>query len=189
LGIKEIPILFNTLMVQAILENRKVNTRRIINPKNNDGIRASMIYKSGLKDSDGHEVKKPYQIGDTLWVRETYLKADDSYHYKADETKASKEIRESYGYKWKPSIHMPRIAARVFLKVTAVKMQRIKDITEPEALKEGFISTAVSNLEGDDYTGLYAYEHFINVWDDIYAKQGNGWDFNPWVWVIEFEKI
>ena len=68
----EKPILFNTLMVQAILENRKVKTRRIINPKNNDGIKASMIYKSGLKDSDGNEIKKPYAIGDTLWVRETW---------------------------------------------------------------------------------------------------------------------
>ena len=89
----------------------------------------------------------------------------------------------------KPSIHMPRAAARIFLKVTDVGIERLKDITEPEALKEGFISTVKLTPKGDDYTGFYAHEHFIDVWDNIYDKQGNGWDFNPWVWVIEFERI
>lgn len=194
----EKPILFNTLMVQAILEDRKVETRRIINPKNNDGIRASMIYKSGLKDSDGNEVKKPYHIGDTLWVRETWCRIPNirafkvQTIYKADYKDGDfDELNKLYpkAIRWKPSIHMPRAESRLFLKVTAVKMQRLKDITEPEALNEGFISTAVTNLKGDDYTGLFAHEHFIDVWDDIYAKQGNGWDFNPWIWVIKFERI
>lgn len=183
----EKPILFNTAMVQAILEGNKTSTRRIMKPQPTSALTA-------LKTLN----KMPYQVGDTLYVRETWCKIPNIRAFRTDiwfkadykDGELDELIKEfPKVIKWKPSIHMPKVAARLFLKVTAVKIQRLKDITEPEALKEGFISTAVTNPEGDDYTGLYAHEHFINVWDEIYFKQGNGWDFNPWVWVIEFERI
>jgi len=216
----EKPILFNTVMVQAILEGKKTRTRRIVKLNGNtpnfygrDKLyklvnqlnEKTKLFAGFYKDSDvfsyeGKEqidaiyFKAPYQVGDVLYVRETWQESEcfdfavkGKYAYLANEEEF--RLSQEYQIKWRPSIHMPRVAARLFLKVTDVRVERLKNITEEEALKEGFISTAKSTPKGDDYTGLYAYEHFLETWDKIYSKQGNGWNENPWVWVIEFEKI
>ena len=200
----EKPILFNTEMVKAILEGRKISTRRVVKQKyentdielftNKYGTRLvemqndvpAPVYDSETNTTKHkmkacEEIKKPYQIGDILWVRETWLKADDGYHYKSDETISSKETRESYGYKWKPSIHMPKDAARTFLKVTDVRAERLQDITELNAKQEGCFLPSYKDgvLIGDSVT------LFKIIWDNIYKN----WNENPWVWVIEFEIV
>ena len=82
---------------------------------------------------------------------------------------------------------MPRKAARIFLKVKNIRVERLQAITEQDAVAEGFVSTA--KTAGDDYPGLFAREQFAEYWDKLHAKRGYRWDQNPWVWVIEFEKV
>lgn len=170
----EKPILFNTAMVQAILKSKKSSTRRPFK-------KPFEVHPNGMiTKPQGNErlvpYEPPYHVGDIIYVRETWLKGDDGLHYRADETPISKEAREAYGYKWKPSIHMPKVAARLFLKVTDVMAERIQDITEDGANKEGF----------DNVLPVFtAKELFQAEWNSIYKN----WDENPWVWVIEFEKV
>lgn len=184
------PILFNTEMIKAILERKKTVTRRAIkldlgladtDRKDNSYLKIPDEY------GDYHDAKDlcKYQVGDILYIRETWLKADDGYHYRADETSVSKKMRESYGYKWKPSLHMPKDAARIFLKVTDVRVERVQDITEMQVVKEGFSSNF--DMETDTFypNGYF----FVKTWDNIYKDKGYGWGKNPFVWVIEFEII
>lgn len=213
----EKPILFNTAMVQAILDGKKSCTRRPVKrtPSNEDPSGYGFWKEYSERDKLWY-VKdythaaiwwtlreyiskfSKYHIGDTIYVRETWCKIPNigafkvQTIYKADYKEGELDgIYKQFpkAIKWKPSIHMPKVAARIFLNVTDVRIERLKEITEPEALKEGFISSATLNAKGDDYTGLYAHEHFIDTWDKIYSKKGNGWDDNPWVWVIEFERM
>jgi len=177
------PILFSTEMVQALLKGRKTVTRRKIkldlgmaDTDKND----STYLKIPDTDGDYHDAKDycKYRVGDILYVRETWLKADDGIHYKADETPTSKELRIAYGYKWKPSIHMPKKIARIFLKVTDVRVERVKDITNKEAKREGI-------KVGTDNSGLMYKANFAKLWNSIYGD----WNDNPFVWVIEFERV
>ena len=197
------PILFNTEMVKAILENKKTCTRRIIKKKyenadidwfeNKHGKRLVYVQNDvpgPIKNPNGttshkliamEEIKKPYEVGDVLYVRETWLKGDDGYHYKANSTSLSEEVRKQFGYKWKPSIHMPKVAARIFLKVTDVRAERLQDITEDQARREGCFLPSYKDgeLVGDSVT------LFKILWNNLY----NNWGDNPWVWVIEFEIV
>ena len=197
------PILFNTEMVKAILENKKTCTRRIIKKKyenadidwfeNKHGKRLVYVQNdvpAPIKNTNGttthkliamEEIKKPYEVGDVLYVRETWLKGDDGYHYKANSTSLSEEVRKQFGYKWKPSIHMPKVAARIFLKVTDVRAERLQDITEDQSRREGCFLPSYKDgeLVGDSVT------LFKILWNNLY----NNWGDNPWVWVIEFEIV
>jgi len=150
----------------------------------------------------GYKVTPRADVGDTLWVRETWgmvqLKggssingapADPRYIYRAsDDTPDPSE----YDYEaWKPSIHMPRAAARIFLRVTGVRCERVQDITEEDAIAEG----CTAPPDGEHYhNGMdlepiyYASDDFAMIWDLLYAKRGYGWHKNPWVWVYEFER-
>jgi hypothetical protein len=135
----------------------------------------------------------PYQEGDILWVRETWNYSPNWYYcYKADTIPD-----DNHGYigsiPWRPSIHMPREAARLFLKVTSVKVERVQDITPKNIAAEGLPSFIChpeheyyKNVCGDNWLG---FEWFRELWDGINSKRGYGWDTNPWAWVIEFEKI
>jgi len=184
----EKPILFNTAMVQAILEGKKTSTRRIFK-------KPFEVHPNGMITKQrGNErlvpYEPPYHIGDTIYVRETWLKADDGLHYKADETFISKEHREAFGYKWKPSIHMHKEAARLFIEVTDVRAERLNDMNEADAFNEGMSAILGENLNVDLLNkSKPAKAIFKCLWDSIYSKQGNGWEENPWVWVIEFKKI
>lgn len=187
------PLIFNTEMVKAILDGRKTVTRRPVNWFRDEGWSLSFDNGSVVESLRQNKpmptgIKPPCSIGDLLWVRETFaaLGHDDykevsprnrseiqEFRYKASEPEALANVKdwEVRGYHWHPSIHMPRHASRLTLKVTGVRLERVKDITPKEALKEGF----------NDWTG------FAFTWSSIYLNQGLGWDDNPYVWVIGFE--
>lgn len=184
------PILFNTEMVQAILDGRKTCTRRVVKlPKNMSGRPVGkngdigFMYLGGIK-------RPPYQQGDILYVRETWCKGSwmnekERYYYKADD--------DDFHCVWHPSIHMPKEAARIWLKVTDVRVERLQKITEDGAKAEGAIDNrGLIHSPENEYDRIHtAREHFIEIWDSTIKKSDldrYGWDANPWVWVIEFER-
>ena len=138
-----------------------------------------------------------YQKGDILYVRETFANipetAPGNIHYKASATKADLEWFDEEGWKWKPSIHMPKEVARIFLKVTDIRIERVQDITEENAIAEGCKMAGDFPAERKIDDGIYegwdaAREWFADSWQNLYKSKGYGWDDNPWVWVIEFER-
>lgn len=202
------PILFNTEMVREILEGRKTVTRRVVKPQP-EGRPVPMT-----KDScwpwcfaiQGTEkvVRPPYQPGDILWVRETWqTKRGGGYLYKADTIGSfdlfiTPEGRVVNYIPWRPSIHMPREAVRIFLRVTGVRVERLQEITESGTKAEGAVK---SYPYTDPETGETAFmldekgtylSGFSQIWDSTIKPKdlaAYGWDANPWVWVIEFERI
>lgn len=205
------PILFNTEMVRAIQDGRKTVTRRIVknNPcecesKQINGVCKICDDKGGFYLPDEYiTARSPYKIGDYLYVRETWATnksnaciaiesgicphefcdtADgtcfaDEYIYKADDL-------SNTDVKWRPSIHMPKEAARIFLLVTDVRAERLQAIDHEDAEQEGCWCDI----------GEFAMpiDKFANIWDKTLKKSDidlYGWDANPWVWVIEFERV
>lgn len=216
--IKYRPILFSTPMVQAINGGRKNQTRREVKPMsaafdvamNKDG---SGKWPRNLDEDERwiSDMKCPYgKIGDILWVRESccYVLHEHAHDllegsrernqwvYKASVHEDwMKYAKEKYGYKWKPSIHMPKEACRIFLKITNIKIERLQDISEEDSKLEG-----IKEFTKDDTVfkfGLNGWEWgnmprtaigaFCRLWQLINGMES--WDSNPWVWVIEFEKI
>ena len=181
------PILFNTEMVQAILEDRKTVTRRVIKPQPKTDSTVTLFSTFDYVDISYDGVLKisPYQPGDILYVRETWAKEKYSkrYLYRADKVDyLYKELHSKW--KWKPSIHMPKEAARIFLRVTNVSVAKLRDITEKQAIAEG-----AERLEGF----CTAIDSFETIWDCTIKGENDyvqyGWHANPYVWVIEFERI
>lgn len=189
------PVLFNTDMVQAILDGRKTVTRRIFKTEKYIPSDAKFGYSSctpngyisyrGIFVRDGIErygegfVKLPYSLGDILYVRETWQDLGSHYTYKADEGSVQKGHDAFFVRSWRPSIHMPKEAARIFLRVTDVRVERLRDIRRDEAVREG-ASPACAVL------------NFKAIWNTTIKpadRDRYGWDANPWVWVIEFERI
>lgn len=197
-----LPILFNTEMVRAILDGRKTCTRRVIKPQpqsrlcytyagSHKGCIGKWTYPNrGAHEFWGEEYKlpenikdeelskqwnPPYHTDDIMYVRETWKKAPNGYYYYEDWQR--NDIADVT--KWKPSIHMPKEAARIWLKVTDVRVERLQDMTDDDAEAEGCF----------DYTSTAL--GFFDVWDSTIKKSDlncYGWDANPWVWVIEFER-
>ena len=209
----EKPILFNTEMVRAILDGRKSCTRRVVKQNQFIGLpdkgknRNSEEYvgtKTGMFkpycDMTDAELimasyKAPYQIGDILYVRETWFKGVNRYLYRADYSDTEKFYRngKEIEMKWRPSIHMPKAAARIWLKVTDVRVERLQEITEDGAKSEGAIDSRGFILSPDnEYNRMHtAREHFAEIWNSTLKKSDldrYGWDANPWVWAIEFER-
>ena len=185
------PILFSTPMVQAILAGRKTQTRRVIKPQHvrrSDG-RGTLekIPLNAFADEVGLEVIaefSPRCPGDILYVRETWLQEEyPEFHYVY---KASCPKPEDYPEKWRPSIHMPRAAARIFLRVTDVRVERLQQITYGDCCAEGVFDR--EDLKSCAH-GSIATERFRELWNSLNAKRGYGWGVNPWVWVYEFERI
>lgn len=180
------PILFNTEMVRAILDGRKTVTRRVVKPQPTHP-RRNCIGWLGWDDGHGYRMRQPYQVGDILYVRETWsLTYGKGYYYAADyddsdilqadrgDISVSKNL-----VVWHPSIHMPKEAARIFLRVTEVRVERLQEIDGEAALKEGL-------LVGQ------GIDDMISLWNStikIADRDRYGWDANPWVWVIQFERI
>lgn len=178
------PILFNTEMVQAILVGRKTQTRRVVKPQfpeylNREPGRFSKIVPhsphSFLAEHEEHPnmktvIQAPFISGDILYVRETFAQpAKHIFWYKADEKPELQNIL------WHPSIHMPKEAARIFLRVTDVQVERLQEIDDDGIVAEG--------LE----IGCY----FDELWDSTIKpadRERYGWAANPWVWVICFER-
>lgn len=182
-----LPILFNAEMVRAILDGRKTVTRRILK-HDTRALFNSPYCKTHPKVPDKQIIEKlcksPYEQGDVLYVRETWNWYNEcgskSYIYRADYGDEHKS-----GY-WHPSIHMPKEAARIFLKVKDVRVERLQDITEKQAETEGINGSEVLY---DGY--IDAREKFAELWDSTIKKsdiEKYGWNANPWVWVIEFER-
>lgn len=182
-----LPILFNMEMVRSILDGRKSCTRRIIKPQPQGYFEVSEepLY---IYDTDGKQGKitPPYQPGDILYVRETWKQAAAHiFWYKADDKPwMSKDLL------WKPSIHMPKEAARIWLKVTDVRVERLQDITGLSVQKEGIeLDPKECASKFDFITELFLL--FQKLWDSTIKKSDldrYGWDTNPYVWVIEFER-
>lgn len=201
------PILFSTPMVQAILDGRKTQTRRIIKPQPAkeatqferfiETVDCGLEARFGSKNSSAVCDRKPqYKPGDILWVRETFCEVP--YEHNHVPIKGGHITIPKYAYKadserdytgiWKPSIHMPREAARIFLRVKTVRVERLQDITEEDARAEG-CSTKILNDGWKNIGTLTARDEFITLWEHLNAKRGLGWDRNPWVWVVEFEHM
>ncbi|OQA48405.1 MAG: hypothetical protein BWY46_01412 [Firmicutes bacterium ADurb.Bin300] len=213
------PILFNTEMVRATLDGRKTVTRRVVkdlpdcdfielelNPEVcYDGDLEKTAVHCGLYatfESHGDYIvdfpvrKSPYQVGDILYARETWSPVwvrPKRYQYKA-----SPEVSENVPISWYPSIHMPKEAARIFLKVTGVRCERLQDISEAQIKAEGIDTCSHCyhfNGECKDFRAARECKlqsAFIKTWNSTIKKQDlskYGWQANPWVWVYEFEKV
>ncbi len=184
-----LPILFNSDMVRAILDGRKTVTRRIVKD-DVVGILNSPYHKEHPQVPDQMLIKKlckrPCYSEDILYVREAWREHspgfDNLFIYKADYAEGSVNV------KWHPSIHMPKKAARIWLKVTDVRVERLQDITPEQVIKEGTTEFDREHLEllGEHYDILFAA-----LWDSTIKKSDMAiysWKSNPWVWVIEFER-
>lgn len=246
------PILFNTEMVRALLDDRKTVTRRVVKPMPPRNARIELVGDKrhamdlaiDIPGPDDHRIyTPPYLPGDILYVRETWSTklSNECYAqpchggicpYESCESaegpcfpeeyiyKASNSL-PSYGGKWHPSIHMPKEAARIFLRVTDVRVERLQDIDGLGAFDEGAVAPmpgaclptnkpaafdSWSDAEKDDYLKSMATSTYIaklefasrlvtafsEIWDKTISPaelERYGWAANPWVWVIEFERI
>lgn len=199
MGIK--PILFNTEMVRAILDGRKTCTRRLLKGPFTVHPNGYITKPRGNENFCPYE--PPYQPGDILYVRETVWQKIGYYLDVDGETKpswynefryvASDEKPETgWNYSWvkRPSIHMPKEAARIWFKVTDVRVERLQEIT-PDAIKnEGIILNPKEYVGKFDYTSEL-YFLFQRLWNSTIKKSDldrYGWDANPYVFVIEFER-
>ena len=199
---KERGILFQGALVRGILERRKKKTRRVIKDLKITGPnppKAAIfdVYRNdkwlGAFGSDGRGSATnlcPYgKPGDRLWVRETWWQVPEPslrqlrdgadtwpksrVAYDADESEITREQNHDMGWRLRPSIFMPRLASRITLEITDVRVERVRDISEEDAIAEG----VTSKFE------------FHNVWNSINEKRGYGWNSNPWVWVISFRQV
>lgn len=215
---RELPILFNTEMVRAILDGRKTCTRRVIKPQpqsrlcytyagsHNDCIGKWTYPNRGAHKLWGEEYKlpknikdeelskrwnPPYHTDDILYVRETWSEGyeDGTYIYRADDKLADlPTFKESSKLIYRPSIHMPKEAARIWLKVTEVRVERLQEVSAESALAEGADKYIHTNGGLDENMTITS---FIGIWNSTIKKSDldrYGWDANPWVWVIEFER-
>lgn len=218
---RALPILFNTEMVRAILDGRKDATRRIVKgfipddavwgytaftPKGYISCRVTFADGYGEKF-----FKLPCEPGDILYVRETWehfecccCEGDEHGNcYREPQQSALNKSCGCYMYRatdeiygdamWHPSIRMPKEAARIWLKVTDVRVERLQDITEEGAKKEGAIDNrGFIHSPNNEYDNVHtAREHFVKIWNNTIKKSNldrYGWKANPWVWVIEFER-
>lgn len=200
-----LPILFNTDMVRAILDGRKTVTRRCVKPQHLK-VLESPYHKAHQEVPDDVLLKKlcepPYQPGDILYVRETwgdYRECQEGgcgyYMYRADYPDGATAYLYDEGTvcdlpRWRPSLHMPKEAARIWLKVTDVRVERLQDMKPEDARKEG------TKVKPEDCVGKFDYISellmlFSNLWNSTIKKSDldrYGWDANPYVFVIEFER-
>ena len=216
---KERPILMSAPMVRAILADTKTQTRRVVKPASGYSwldIDAGTMINNGGHKKHISDLRMPYgQPGDRLWVRETFMDLHGTgvehrdeegnlqrYAYAANTRPGSygDECRKDFGLKWRPSSHMPRAASRILLEVTAVRVERLHDISESDAMAEG-ITTIWPDGPRDDggpnhYTvdvdhghlnGPTATTVYRMLWEWINAE--GSWDANPWVWVVEFKRV
>ena len=201
------PIIFSTTMVQAILEGRKTQTRRVIKPQPLDE------FKFCVNTGGVPTIMLPYSCivsriwrSDILYVREKWTTEcgmltnaldGKKIHYCADCKEDTTGLFLPCKWKKRPSIHMKRENARIFLRVTDVRCERLRDISGEDAAEEGTPLEWSDELPKPSYHSL-AYNEmcvkpamikaFSELWDSLNAKRGYGWDVNPWVWVYEFER-
>jgi hypothetical protein len=147
--------------------------------------------QTAVDDSRTHLLKCPYQPGDILWVRETWSKDENGeYVYRTNYGTTEDDSFPPSMFKWKPSIHMPKVAARIWLEVTNVRVERLQEITTDEAKAEGVLQPGVipSNTLIRNTEGSIPRTNFKILWESLNAKRGYGWDSDPWVWVVSFKR-
>ena len=190
---KERPILFSAPMVRALLDGRKTQTRRIVKPQ--------PTFAGFTESEAGHQVKVMLEIGavrgtygqpgDRLWVRETYSEFDTNHGkvvwYRAE----SDDPDYWHGMKWTPSIFMPKRLSRITLEIVNVRVERLQDISEADAMAEGIMAAGDDNGFQSDKDGRHYFGDPVNsyaaLWESINGP--GSWDANPWVWVIEFSRV
>ncbi len=216
------PILFNTDMVQAILDGRKTVTRRVVKKPyfvDDNGYCVVTMRTAPRSSNLYYQIgsmpyqENPYKIGDILYVRETWStqqlnecmgNTKAGCPYDSCETAPGPCFEKEYIYKasdkltssaekWHPSIHMPKEAARIWLKVKDVRVERLQDITEEQAKSEGAIDNRgfIQSPENEYNVVHSAKEHFMSIWNSTISKGQQdlySWGANPWTWVIEFER-
>lgn len=183
------PILFSGEMVRAILEGRKTMTRRVMKPQpvKNESYSGGYCWPYAKNSTVGVGAPHiggycPYGNweGGRLWVRESLRRIDGQAYYSADGEPLD------CVWRWKrrslPSIHMPRDLSRIALGIVNVSVERVQDVTDDDAEREG-VNTTNASIPG------YLRERFKTLWNGINATRGFGWDANPWVWVIEFRVL
>ena len=201
------PILFNGDMVRAILDGRKTCTRRVIKPQWEECPHCKYVHNEYIYDKMAENVycaicgcpleperRSPYQLEDILYVRETWghpisLNSDKQYVFRAD--KIAESGFENDSHIWHPSIHMPKEAARIWLRVTDVRVERLQDITAEQVVKEGTTGLTMDLIQSSDELKRHYDIPFAVLWDSTIKKADRnlyGWAANPWVWVIEFER-
>lgn len=227
---RELPILFNTEMVRAILAGQKTCTRRLPNKRVREEYFAyddwaNTVGGSGIKklsEKEFYEQYPPYSPGDILYVRETWTEECGKYYYRSDYDSDYLDPCEtlSGGYPascrnhpgcygctatsmrihWHPSIHMPKEAARIWLRVVDVQLERLQDISNDEAIAKGAQGIECNHVNADSCgctdcmnTGWIEppIVGFMQIWDGTIKKSEldlYGWEANPWVWVIELER-
>ncbi|HBT3131889.1 TPA: morphogenetic protein [Klebsiella pneumoniae] len=210
-------MIFNADMVRAILDGRKTQTRRIV--KGTDGavkfckewdINGEEIFVVlGEKDHTGMNpvlgaISCPFgAVGDRIWVRETFAALEPGSYEQvkpqeghcqdlryAATDRLAKSDADIRGYKWVPSIHMPRWASRILLEITDVRVERLNSISQEDAQAEGLELTGWRPTYSDPDSGgevMTPCDNFAELWSSIYGD--GSWQANPWVWVISFERI
>ena len=207
---KEHPIIFNSRAVRAILNGRKTQMRRVIDRISGFGkitqfdnvhtseydwtFRNKRMLWNDIKTErllEGCSCGKP---GDRLWVQEDWSVSDGTlaqyFIYKVD-GRSHPDIVDFAGHrskgKWRSSIYMPRRTSRITLEITDIRVERVQDISASDCIKEGYPTKDELFVEYGKYR--FAKRWFIDSWDSFYAKRGYGWQSNPWVWVVSFEKL
>lgn len=229
----EKPILFSTPMIRALLSGKKTQTRRIMKPQMEYGDQCgfpSWYFPSGRESGilypNGKEeilLKCPYgQPGSRLWVRETFaivprtayarsidvqqvIRKDDPYNHDAAVFRADWDL--SPPGRWRASIHMPRWASRIILEITDIRVERLQDISEEDAVAEGLTAITKDNgrtvkygipdrdgLPGTDNTGwpwtrwtIDPRIAYMRLWEDINGL--GSWNINPFVWCLTFREV
>ncbi len=202
------PIIFTGVRSGQVHRGEKTMTRRVMKPQPNPETRNmeqaifseywvqldGYVDRCG-RDYTGEPIKAPYQVGDLLWVKETWCEAVKSHQpprcfYKADTAIEGEEIRQEYIkagylYKWQSPLFMPRWASRTTLEVTEVRAERLQQISEADALAEG-----VGKHDGSVRVGNTHRAEFACTWNEVHRKHPeNQWEANPWVWVIAFKRV
>jgi hypothetical protein len=215
---KEHPILFSTPMVQAILDGRKTMTRRVMDfPQsfiwNNDYFKNNYSFSKMFFDeiknknvaifsSNAGQFTEWFpsqygQVGDRLWVRETWsvTRYLDGHYDQKDTISYRANNDKPYSCGWRPSIFMPRWASRITLEITNIRVERLQEITEEDAINEGIEIAGKIKSSGEKVYKNYLLENnpftqarysFQSLWDSINGKK-YPWSSNPFVWVVEFK--
>lgn len=204
---KEHGLIVATSGVQAILEGRKTQTRRVIKPQPcyEDGLYDQGWLWEGLFHNNEADLKQliplsgkcPYgQVGDRLWVKETWV--EDPMHagealYKADGNPLVDEALRYHQISWRSPRFMFRKDSRITLEITGVRVERLQEITLIGAEAEGFalagFEQGCSACDTKNHSYYGGIIHFAEYWDSLNAKRGYSWEANPWVWVIEFRRL
>lgn len=194
---KELPILFSTPMVQAILAGTKTQTRRVVDKEmppdwqfeRMDERGAHFFWNPISRCFIPNRFGKP---GDILWVRESWAIIEKKDVVTSGWLKFKADFEGPVDWKWKPSIHMPKDISRIWLKKESIRIERLNDISEEDAKAEGIEQPRADSfwknyLSKDGATFYNPVDSYQSLWNSINGP--DSWNTNPWVWVITFKVL